>query len=137
MKNNLEGDKVAELMKPRYKVIADYPDSKYKVDEIIELTWNDPLPNKYGGYQSFYNKYPHLFKKLQWWEERKEDEMPEYVKYKFMEDSKWKYFKVMKHFTNSAMEPNKYGFLVNRDDYNSYSKSLPITQSEYLNQQGK
>lgn len=60
-----------ELMKVRYKVIADYPgmDDFYKIGEIIQ-----------PRYPIHYGSYPHIFKKLEWWEERKESDMPQYVK---------------------------------------------------------
>lgn len=66
-----------ELLQPRYKVIADYPGNVAYVGEIYEddicIRWNE---------QKF-KKYPHLFRKLEWWEERDEKDMPEYVKCEF------------------------------------------------------
>lgn len=52
-----------ELMAPRYKVIADYPNSPYKVGDIIK-------PDE------CLDCYSHLFKKLNWWEYRTVDQMP-------------------------------------------------------------
>lgn len=78
---------VEELKMPRYKVIADYPNNRFSVNEIINL-------EKYsGGYryrwaedwgmdnidESELKEYPHLFKKLEWWEEREISDLPEYV----------------------------------------------------------
>lgn len=57
-----------ELLIPRFEVIADYPNSTYKVGEIFHAVVPD------------YAKYPHLFKPLNWWEYRKEEEMPKKVK---------------------------------------------------------
>ena len=62
-------------MKPRYLVIADYPNSIYKIGRILE---QDDL--QYFNYDHF-NKYPHIFRPLQWWEQRKPEEMPEFVKF--------------------------------------------------------
>jgi hypothetical protein len=70
-----------DLMKPRWKVIADYPKNPYHVGDILN-----------GGFRSEdliycddkgprWRDYPHLFRKLEWWEERKPEEMPEYVKF--------------------------------------------------------
>lgn len=64
---------IEQLLKPRYKVIADYPFSAYTVGQIILI--HDYNPNK-----DLFKMYPHLFKPLQWWEERKESDMPQYVK---------------------------------------------------------
>lgn len=71
---------VEDLLKPRYKVIADFPMSICKVGEILEPQ-GKYFPVIEGGYWNIeIYKYPHLFKKLEWWEEREESDMPEYVK---------------------------------------------------------
>ncbi len=75
-----------DLLKPRFKVIADYPLSSYNVGRIltpiskgsslydcIEASSSEKIRNP--------NKYPHLFKKLEWWEDRSLYEMPDYVKF--------------------------------------------------------
>lgn len=68
-----EQQKVADLMKPRYKVIADWPGSPLVVGQIL-IPEGDKL-DKDG-----FAKHPHLFQPLQWWEDRKPEEMPEYLK---------------------------------------------------------
>lgn len=70
---------VEELMKPRYKVIADYPGNFLSVGTIIVThdIWQDFTIELWCQSN---DKYPHLFKKLQWWEERAVEDMPEYVK---------------------------------------------------------
>jgi len=65
------------LLNPRFEVIANYPKSIYKIGEIID-----------NGYEFIYcdtdglkyTDFPHLFKKLNWWENREEKEMPKYLK---------------------------------------------------------
>lgn len=52
---------VKQLLQPRYKVIADYPDSPHEIDDILELTTNN---------WRICECYPHIFKKLEWWENR-------------------------------------------------------------------
>lgn len=72
-----------ELLRPRYKVIADYPGNKYyPVGKIITiLDGNRPInDNGYRVQRCDFDEFPYLFKKLQWWEERKEEDMPEYLK---------------------------------------------------------
>ena len=64
-------------MQKRFIVIADYPDSIYTVGTVLD---------REGSYDSsnnvfFYNKYPHLFRELSWWEHREISDFPEYVKY--------------------------------------------------------
>ncbi len=60
-----------DLLAPRYEIIADYPDSEYKIGQII------------SGFDFPINKdsFPAIFRKLQWWEHRKPEEMPEYIKH--------------------------------------------------------
>jgi hypothetical protein len=81
------------LLKPRYKVIADWP-RPGKYDSLIGAIYTLPdlreemdnptdkiLANHKEDWCGYYDHYPHLFKKLEWWEERKPEEMPGYVKY--------------------------------------------------------
>lgn len=58
----------------RFIVVADYPNSIYKVGTIIEKDvqyFND----------DFFTKYPHLFRELHWSEFLTEDTIPQYVKH--------------------------------------------------------
>ncbi len=64
-----------ELMKPRFKVISDYPKTPFEIGEILQ--YNN---NEVGAIQ-YRNDYPAIFQPLQWWEERTVEEMPEYVLY--------------------------------------------------------
>ena len=73
------------LLQPRFEVIATYPNSNYKVGDIlykIEYAteeWYDN-GNVFIIHRQEIEKYPHLFKKLAWWEKRTEKEMPKYIK---------------------------------------------------------
>jgi len=77
--------KTEELLKPRYKVVADYPgNSYYPIGKIIIIPTDSYAINE-NGHPVFYcdfHEYPHLFKSLAWWEERSDDDMPGYVKSK-------------------------------------------------------
>lgn len=73
-----------QLMKPRWKVIAAFPDNRnYEVGSILDRDWcryvNDEDESE--GVVWRISDFPHLFKKLEWWEEREEKDMPEYVKW--------------------------------------------------------
>jgi hypothetical protein len=70
-----------ELLKPRYKVIADYPHNVVPVGEILFIRPHQENVDV-NLWMSKYDEFPHLFKKLEWWEERGEKNMPEYVKHK-------------------------------------------------------
>lgn len=62
------------LMQKRFKVIGDYPDSKFNVDEVIEFTEKDfsgrPILRvwEHDGYTAYaphdFERYPHLFRPL-------------------------------------------------------------------------
>ena len=74
-------------MQPRFEVIETYPKSKFKKGDILER-----IPNAtndwYNADKSLINadilleeieQYPHLFRKLNWWEKRTADQMPKKV----------------------------------------------------------
>lgn len=78
-----------ELLRPRYKVIADYPNATYDVGAIlIEHEETGELYSIEHGFSptpkiitpAIAKDMPHLFQCLNWWEERKMEDMPEYVK---------------------------------------------------------
>lgn len=71
--------KSEELLKPRYKVIADYPDSILSVGDIFE-TYDNGIKYVTQLSKVDVKEYPHLFKPLEWHEDRKPEDMPEYVK---------------------------------------------------------
>ena len=58
-----------ELLKPRYIVIADYPGKYVKVGRIFKSDIGE-----------YYDRFPAIFRKLEWWEDRKPEDMPKYVK---------------------------------------------------------
>ena len=73
-----------ELMQPRFEVIETYPKSKFKKGDILER-----IPNAtndwYNADKSLINadilleeieQYPHLFRKMNWWEKRTVEQMP-------------------------------------------------------------
>lgn len=65
---------IEQLTKRRYKVIAQWPLCPYELNSII-----DECCMK-GSDTCYYDEWPHLFRKLEWWEERKAEDMPAYVK---------------------------------------------------------
>ena len=76
-----------QLLKKRYKVIADWPkNDDCNVGDILELSaeYGGEQLYRFGEAQSLWSvsdfkQYPHLFKELQWWEDRKPEDMPEYL----------------------------------------------------------
>ncbi len=75
-----------ELLKPRWKVIADFPgNSTFRIKDV-----EVGIPH-WCGDGTFYisphpfdafcpDNYPAIFKKLGWWEERKVEDIPDYLK---------------------------------------------------------
>jgi hypothetical protein len=77
----------AELLKPRFEVIADYPNCPFKVGAILSKIEN--ATNNYFGMDNCVlnairfddiEKYPRIFKPLNWWEHRNVEDMPKKVK---------------------------------------------------------
>lgn len=79
-----------ELLKPRFEVINNYPDcDKHKlgVGSIISFEFYNEKENQWYNdngksykYEAYYEGYPHLFRKLNWWEKRKKEDMPKKLK---------------------------------------------------------
>lgn len=110
------------LMTPRYLVIADYPLMRCKLGEILEADMTltaDILATKE------YDKYPHLFRPLSWWEFREEKDMPEYVKVHGNEIHKVRKWNI---FRGHAIANTLDG--TTQYDFNA-SECIPSTATEY------
>jgi len=73
----------AELLKPRFEVIAEYPRCPFKKGTILKLISDLKLKDWYEDEEQtdmtkgiFIKPYPHLYKPLNWWEHRKVEDMP-------------------------------------------------------------
>jgi hypothetical protein len=110
-----------DILKPRYKVIADYPRSPYVIGNII----SDDDKEYTCEYMS---RFPAIFKPLEWWEDREESDMPKYVKSLIDQ----KYYKVITS-NPVSFRGFKEGDLI--IDY-PWGNALPATEEEY-NQQSK
>jgi hypothetical protein len=121
-----------ELLIERYKVIAPYPHSPYKVGDIIKpnngrfvLTqtshrdeWGETVRTEHLHNIEVAKEYKELFQRLEWWEDRKPEEMPEYVKHKT-----GKVLKVKEHLISGCKLDGGYWAV--------YSNLLPATAAEY------
>jgi hypothetical protein len=122
----------------RYKVIAGYPNSPFSINEILELQESLIKPMQHfimvadfdsytAYYESDFNLYPHLFKKLEWWEDRLIDNMPNFVK------CNKKIYKVLQKWEVSVICEKHYSDNLGLDvDWDSL---LPSTEEEFLNSQ--
>lgn len=126
-----------ELLQPRWKVIADFPKSSYNIGQILI-----PFFIKDEGLQKWYiqddydyswiriEDYPAIFKKLEWWEERDVQDLPQYIKFNDSGDI----YKVIEY--------NEYFFIIeinkNRTSSHwplSYLRIVtPVTEEEYKEQ---
>jgi hypothetical protein len=79
---------VEELMRLRYKVIADFPGCSYEVDTVLYVDQSGELYSPTAGYsrtvtkvmQCDAEKYPAYIQPLPWWSDREVSDMPEYVR---------------------------------------------------------
>lgn len=119
-----------QLLKPRYKVIADYPENDIEVGTILTCqpdgTVTDFKVYDFTESESFFKKYPHLFQKLEWHEDIEASDMPLYLKdekfnivYKVLENFVGR-FKGMVEVYNGKADVRLH-----------YSNLLPATLSDY------
>jgi len=66
---------VEQLMIPRVKVVEDYPDSPYKVGDI--MVFDGDLTIHPNG-MDITSKYPKIFQPIPWYAERDVDVLPKY-----------------------------------------------------------
>ena len=132
-----------QLLQPRYEVIADYPINRhFPLGEIFTLDYKEErshvsnLGEPYcivepkeglplAWYLNEFEKYLHIFRKLEWWEKRKVEDMPDYVKLSNEEIAK----------VNFWVEPDNRGYWFANYDNNSgaYCHCIkPSTETEYL-----
>lgn len=118
-----------ELLKPRYKVIEDYPFSclpiGYVVDTdmaLIDFQSSHTEVTK----MEYLEKFPAIFRRLEWWQDRKPEDMPEHVKCKDDENiickvEKW------------DLESTSPWFMFLQGDVHPYNPVvfLPATEAEY------
>lgn len=120
-----------ELMRPRYKVIAIDTTESFQIGDILNHPpeWHDYIWVTPTGKCIFYpEKYPHLFKKLEWWEERKIEDMPEYLNC----PSRKMFFRVERW--------HKSYFIIDGKQKMQYRNYIPATAAEYeqyINQKEK
>lgn len=125
-----------ELLMPRYKVIAIDTTESFQIGEILNHPpeWNDYLWVTPDGKIIFYpEKYPHLFKPLQWWEDRKPEEMPQYVVICIDVSSFGKCLNVKEwfYYTSPIGEERSIGFKDHDGNTIGAHAVRPITEADY------
>jgi hypothetical protein len=125
-----------ELLKPRYKVIADYPGRRetMPIGHVLTLNkwgagkwWHEYTDDEPIHLDEGSTRFPAILRPLAWWEERDEWEMPEYVKCEGP-DMVLKFIDLTKTYQWDEGFPMEY-------EYGSYHIScfIPCTEQEYLN----
>ncbi|MEO5991400.1 MAG: hypothetical protein ABIP68_07155 [Ferruginibacter sp.] len=117
-----------ELMKPRYKVMSEYPGGHLKVGEIIPFDYGK---NDYDMSNNYKN-YPTIFKKLKWYEERKTKDLPNYLKDAYIPESSehHKVYKVdLYDLSDNTLILDGFPFTF----HGSIHSKLPATEEEYNN----
>ena len=65
-----------ELLNARFEVIADYPDNPNELGSVLECPNFDGDDDVKKYWIEPKEKYPHLFRRMNWWEERRAEQMP-------------------------------------------------------------
>lgn len=145
---------IDHLITPRYKILAMYPCSPYQIGDIVKITQDDsnfflaittkevnefsdgePVPHERFHHISEIEEYPAVFKKMYWWEERTEDEMPEYLKIKKdVRSGPWEFFKIKKWemSTLQAFTDIEKRIACSVLTWNPEMTYQPATEQEYL-----
>lgn len=117
---------IEKLTEARFKVIADWPGCTYVIGDILT-----PIITQIGNL----NKYPHLFRRLYWYEERNLEELPKYIKMRdtvyLVKEWKKSMFKDDYHASNRNEEGSD---ILNISWYFAKKESLPATKEEFINQ---
>lgn len=141
---------IEDLLKPRYLVVAGWPENNsWRVGDILEFKkckygyyhehWKDSqLSIWYEDYKpqpkNSFATYPHLFRKLSWWEKREESEMPKYVK--LCEDyMDFKTGQVYKYSNwNDGLKKGEIGFMIDADSNEEYGNhvAMPASFNQFL-----
>lgn len=110
-----------------------YPDSPFKVGDILTGDRKSEVKDQTGTPVPAFNWYefPHLFKKLEWWEKRTKEELGQYIR------SGPVVFRVCKHFASTWGSFTPYGCNVGEGKFLSYSNCYPATEEEFNDYQHK
>lgn len=123
---------ISELLKPRIKMIAPIPKVFSCGIEVGQIWYAEyGFFNLTGAHRiglDEINRYPHLFKPLAWYKERKPEEMPEYVKHRNGSYYRHEYRFEKEMYYNQYCNGHKIGWLEVNEEFNDY---LPATEQQY------
>lgn len=125
-----------ELLIPRYKVIARWPnmaDFRLLEGVTIELSEVDDDKIRFAKvgeghcYSEWFNQYPHLFRCLEWYKDRRPEEMPEYVTWLYSDDRE-----VSKASGWHKGHGGMYCYIEGKLVHPGMSNLMPADESEYI-----
>ncbi len=140
-KKDMNKDNIQELLKPRYKVIADYPEIErhnIRIGDVITISesamYADKTQDGTPVVAIDHEIFPAVFRRLEWWEDRDVKDMPQYLKSN-LDDKGWAGNFVVEKVNEFHGDNNEY-VAIDRDETLQYCTSwyLPATEAEYLNQ---
>lgn len=138
---------IEELMLPRWKVIADFPTyiepTNCEIGNILTAfqvgkTDNDWFISLGSDWWERPKLYPAIFKKLEWWEERDEKDMPMFVKFIEFDNRSVMIPGIVGHIYNNSDDPDRdCRFIITekRGIKFQLKKVIPATKEEYDNYQ--
>lgn len=122
-----------ELLRPRIKCVIRYPDSPFPVGAILEQDFEEPEiynytdSNRRPWMLENPGLYPEVFQPMQWWEDRKVEDYPAFLKTKNGEVRK-----INQIVTEESDDP----FYTTEEDelgwYFHQDGVIPATEQEYL-----
>lgn len=132
-----------QLLQQRFKVIGPYPDSEFKVGDILDRDWcryeNDDEDSGVTIWKI--SDFPHLFEPLPWWKDRDVKDMPEYVRFtdNYMDFKKGQVFECDNWMTPKEGQALCIGFKTGAGEHNKCAVPAgrahlePATKEEYDN----
>lgn len=121
-----------ELLIPRVEVVIDYPNSPFKIGDILMYdggTYYIDCNQNVCGYKSDIEKYHSIFRKTRWHEKREDADLPIYLK----DNTVGKI--IIKVFKYNFEKPLT--FISEANKYSGYRSTLqcylPATEQEYIN----
>lgn len=123
------------LLIPRFEIIADYPLCPYRVGRVLT-----PVTKKNQFFECIEapaslliqspENYPHLFRKMDWWELRTEQEMPKYLM-SLIDEEVYEVLKWHRNNTFGQTEPDRMSGC-DLTCFKSEYGYVPITEEQYL-----
>ena len=130
-----------QLLQPRVKLMQPYPNSGLKVGEILYkhifdngnycyVTNPDILLQGTSKPASDVEPNPHLFRPLEWWEDRAVEDMPEWVKWHSANSGKLYIAKVIEYTKDGHFKRKPKRFVLTEPL--TAGQDFPATEAEYL-----